>query len=61
MPFRSHHPACDAALWRHVHGKVNADFIDTGEQSLKNIPRPVRVYCLKIEEAHAPSRRASIA
>jgi adenylate cyclase len=30
--------------WRHVRGKVAANFIDTGEQSLKNIARPVRVY-----------------
>jgi adenylate cyclase len=30
--------------WRQVHGKVTANFIDLGEQSLKNIARPVRVY-----------------
>ena len=30
--------------WRQVQGKVAADFIDIGEQSLKNINRPVRVY-----------------
>ena len=46
--------------WRQVHGKVTADFVDTGEQSLKNIPRPVRVYRLKLEKerpvaAPAPS------
>ena len=33
--------------WRQVQGKVTANFVDTGEQRLKNIPRPVRVYCLK--------------
>jgi adenylate cyclase len=30
--------------WRQVHGKVAANFVDLGEQSLKNIARPVRVY-----------------
>ena len=29
--------------WRQVQGKVTANFVDTGEQRLKNIPRPVRV------------------
>jgi class 3 adenylate cyclase len=33
----------DDAL-RQVQGKVAAEFIDIGEQSLKNIARPVRVY-----------------
>jgi len=35
--------------WRQVQGKVTADFVDTGEQRLKNIPRTVRVYCLKLD------------
>jgi adenylate cyclase len=30
--------------WRQVQGKVAANFVDTGEQNLKNIARPVRVY-----------------
>ena len=30
--------------WRQVQGKVAANFVDSGEQSLKNIARPVRVY-----------------
>ena len=33
--------------WRQVQGKVTANFTDLGEQSLKNITRPVRVYRLK--------------
>ena len=43
--------------WRQVQGKVTANFVDTGEQRLKNIPRPVRVYCLKLdgEGATAPT------
>jgi adenylate cyclase len=34
--------------WRQVQGKVAAKFFDTGEQSLKNIARPVRVYRLEL-------------
>jgi adenylate cyclase len=30
--------------WRQVHGKVVARFVDTGQQALKNIAMPVRVY-----------------
>ena len=30
--------------WRQVQGKVKTGFVDLGEQSLKNIARPVRVY-----------------
>jgi adenylate cyclase len=39
--------------WRQVQGKVAATFIDTGEQSLKNISRPVRVYRLELDERSA--------
>jgi adenylate cyclase len=34
--------------WRQVQGKVAAQFVDAGEQSLKNIARPVRVYRVKM-------------
>jgi len=34
--------------WRQVHGKVAANFVDAGAQSLKNIARPVRVYRLDL-------------
>jgi adenylate cyclase len=33
--------------WRQVQGKVAANFVEIGEQSLKNIARPVRVYRLE--------------
>ena len=42
--------------WRQVQGKVTANFVDTGEQRLKNIPRPVRVYCLNLMEKAPLSR-----
>jgi len=34
--------------WRQVQGKVAANFVDAGEQTLKNITRPVRVYRLEL-------------
>ena len=34
--------------WRQVQGKVTANFVDAGEQTLKNIARPVRVYRLDL-------------
>ena len=45
--------------WRQVQGKVAANFIDAGEQSLKNIARPVRVYRLDLAQkaAGAPKDR----
>ena len=46
--------------WRQVQGKVTANFVDTGVQSLKNIARPVRVYCWQLgETAAAPSLSAA--
>src|SRR6202030_1647086 len=41
--------------WRQVQGKVAANFVDTGEQSLKNIARPVRVYRLDLASKAAPT------
>jgi len=32
--------------WRQVQGKVAAEFVDRGEQSLKNVARPVRVFAV---------------
>lgn len=34
------------SAYEQVHGKVSAYFVDLGEQDLKNIPRPVRVYAV---------------
>ena len=39
--------------WRQVQGKVAANFIDSGEHSLKNIARPVRVYRIELGEEGA--------
>ena len=39
--------------WRQVQGKVAANFVDAGEQSLKNIARPVRVYRVELGKQSA--------
>jgi adenylate cyclase len=45
--------------YRQVHGKLDANFQDAGEQELKNIARPVRIYRLQPDgdarEAAAPA------
>jgi adenylate cyclase len=40
--------------FRQVRGKVEAEFADVGEQTLKNIARPVRVYCVFWPPAEPP-------
>ena len=45
--------------WRQVQGKVAANFVDAGEQSLKNIARPVRVYRLDLAQKSATVSPAS--
>ena len=44
--------------WRQVQGKVAANFVDAGEQSLKNIARPVRIYRLDFAEKAASASQA---
>ena len=44
--------------WRQVQGKVAANFVDSGEQSLKNIARPVRVYLLDLAQKVASTSKA---
>ena len=41
--------------WRQVQGKVAANFIDAGEQNLKNIARSVRVYHVEFDKERATS------
>jgi adenylate cyclase len=45
---------------RQVQGKVAANFIDVGEQSLKNIARPVRVYRVEFGGASATQPTAPV-
>jgi adenylate cyclase len=48
--------------WRQVQGKVAANFVDSGEHSLKNIARSVRVYRVELggESATQPATPASV-
>ena len=34
------------AAFDHVHGRIDADFIELGDKDLKNIARPVRIYAV---------------
>ena len=44
--------------WRQVQGKVDASFVDIGEQSLKNIARRVRVYRVALNDGNATQQAA---
>ena len=51
------------SAYDHVRGRIDADFVDLGEKTLKNIARPVRVYALGVGEnarasATTPLRRS---
>ena len=45
-----------AAAYQQVYGKLSADFIDIGEQQLKNITRPVRAYRVALGEGQGLAR-----
>ena len=47
--------------FRHVQGKVDAEFADIGEQSLKNIARPVRVYRVRDAAPKRPPAQSALA
>ena len=46
---------------RQVQGKVEADFVDTGEQALKNIARAIRVFRVRLNDGRATQASASAA
>src|SRR5271166_2187096 len=51
------------SAYDHVRGRIDADFVDLGERTLKNIAQPMRVYALGVGEiarasASTPLRRA---
>jgi len=47
--------------FRQVRGKVEVEFADLGEQSLKNIARPLRVYSVRPASASEPRVRPAVA
>ena len=46
--------------WRQVQGKIDATFVDTGEQSLKNIARRVRVYRVELNHGNVAQSAPSL-
>ena len=48
-----------SSAYEQVRGKIEADFIDLGEQSLKNIDRPVRAYAVAWDNI-APAATATV-
>jgi formylglycine-generating enzyme required for sulfatase activity/class 3 adenylate cyclase len=36
-------------VWDQINGKLSIGYVDIGEQSVKNIPRPVRAYHLRVD------------
>ena len=47
------------AAYEHTNGRVDAEFVDLGEKTLKNIGRPVRAYAVKLDLEAAPVAPAS--
>src|SRR5271154_5573617 len=50
-----------STAYEHTRGKIDAEFVDLGEKSLKNIARPVRAYAVRTNHAsiaRAPSATA---
>src|SRR5262249_9437400 len=45
-----------AAAYQQVQGKLSTDFIDMGEQRLKNIPQPVRAFRAALSEGQRLTR-----
>ena len=41
-------------IYAEVEGKVEADFEDRGEQQVKNITRPIRIYAVRTARAAGP-------
>jgi TolB-like protein len=46
--------------YRQVRDRVSSRFVDAGEQQLKNIARPARVYCLADEATRAAAVRSAL-
>jgi len=46
--------------YQQVKGKISVDFTDLGEQKLKNIAQPVRVYCVRPDGESAPRPALSL-
>jgi class 3 adenylate cyclase len=49
------------SVWDQVNGKLSIGYIDIGEQSVKNIPRPVRAYHLRVDGEIEEVGKAAVA
>ena len=49
-----------SSAYDQVRGKVAVEFTDLGEQTLKNIARPVRAYAVGLEREHSSNRPVAI-
>src|SRR6266567_5304224 len=52
---------CSSDLFRQVRGKIATEFVDGGEQALKNLARPVRIYRAQLASAPVSSVPAAAA
>ncbi|MBV9827362.1 MAG: hypothetical protein JO001_17110 [Alphaproteobacteria bacterium] len=42
------------SVWDQINGKLSVGYVDIGEQEVKNIPRPVRAYQLRVDAGEGP-------
>ena len=47
-----------SSAYEHVRGKVGAEFVDRGEQTLRNIDHPVRVYAMVRGDGTSPATQS---
>jgi len=52
--------ALSAAAYEQVRDKLPLSFVDRGEQQVKNIARPVRIYAVELAGKRAPRRRLAV-
>jgi formylglycine-generating enzyme required for sulfatase activity/class 3 adenylate cyclase len=50
-----------ATVWDQINGKLSIGYVDIGEQSVKNIPRPVRAYHLRVDGTVGDATEAATA
>ena len=50
-----------STAYEHTRGKIDADFVDLGEKTLKNIARPVRAFAVKVASARAATAPSATA
>jgi adenylate cyclase len=52
--------AISGTAFEQVEGKLGLEFEDLGEQQVKNIPRPVRAYCVRVSERYEAEVAATV-